>query len=102
MPRIPKPSPALRRARPGNIKIPLTIASAESLGFKDVKIVVLEGEEVKRMTMKVFVQSPLTVQVSPVLGRPGKTQVTVEVGNHSGKAIERPVAPARAGIVEGP
>jgi len=70
-----------------NIEIPLTISPAESPSFKDVKIVVFEGEEVKRMIVKVFVQSPLTVQVSPIMGRPGKTQVTVEVGNHSGKAI---------------
>jgi len=70
-----------------DVEIPFTIAFAAALGLEDVKIVVSEGQEVKRMTLKVFVRSPLTFQVSPMKGRPGKTQVTVEVGNHSGKAI---------------
>ena len=35
-------------------------------------------------------------------GRPGKTQVTVKVGNRSAKPISGMLAHARAGIVEGP
>lgn len=70
-----------------DVAIPFTIAFAETIGLKDAKIVVSEGKEFKRMALKVFVQSPLTVQVGPVKGRPGKTQVTVDVGNRSGKAL---------------
>jgi hypothetical protein len=70
-----------------NVEIPFGIAFAATPGLKDVKLVVSEGEQVKRMNLKVFVQSPLTVDVSPMQGRPGKTQVTVEVGNRSSKPL---------------
>jgi hypothetical protein len=70
-----------------NIEMPFTIPFAAELGIKELKIIVSEGEELKRIPMKVFVRSPLSVEVSPIKGRPGKTQVTVEVGNHSSKAI---------------
>ena len=57
------------------------------MGLKDVTIVVSEGKPLKRMNVKVFVQSPLTVEVSPMEGRPGQTQVTVNVGQPLGKAL---------------
>ena len=84
---IPEVAAEVAPGEAKNVEVPFTIASAAATGFKDVKLAVSEGKEVKRMTLKVFVQSPLTVQVSPMQGRPGKTQVTVEVGNRSGKAI---------------
>ena len=70
-----------------NVELPFTIAFAEPAGFKEAMIVVSEGQELKRMAVKVLVQSPLTVQVSSMVGRPGKTQVTVTVGNRSAKTI---------------
>jgi hypothetical protein len=73
-----------------DVELPFTIAFAEPVGMKDVAIVVSEGSEstrLKRMNVKVLVQSPLTVEVSPMEGRPGPTQVTVNVGNRSAKAL---------------
>jgi hypothetical protein len=52
-----------------------------------VKLTVSEGRQLKQMAVKVLVQSPLTVEVGPLQGRPGKTQVAVQVGNRSAKAI---------------
>jgi hypothetical protein len=68
-----------------NIELPYTIPPAETPGFKDLKLVVSEGKEIKRMAVKVLVQALLTVQVSPIEGRPGPTQVTVHVGNRSAR-----------------
>ena len=70
-----------------NVELPFSIALAESLGFKDVKILVSESKPIKCMPVKVYVQSPLTVDISPMAGRPGETQVTVKVGNRSAKPI---------------
>ena len=70
-----------------SVELPITIALDETIGFKEAVIVVSEGREIKRIPLKVLVQSPLTMQVSPMAGRPGKTRVTVTVGNHSAKRI---------------
>ena len=86
-PSSPKWRPASRRAKPRTWSFPSASPSPRPLGLKEVTIVVSEGEELKRMTLKVFVRSPLTVQVSSMQGRPGKTQVSVDVQNHSSKAI---------------
>jgi hypothetical protein len=65
-----------------------TVPTNALVGFKDVKFIVSEGDrQIKRIPVKVLVQSPLTVEVGPLEGRPGKTQVTVQVGNRSAKAL---------------
>lgn len=66
-----------------DLELPLSLPFSESLGYKDVQIVVQEEREIKQMGLRVFVQSPLTVQVSPMEGRPGPGQVTVTLGNRS-------------------
>ena len=70
-----------------DIELPFTLPFTEGLGFKEARLVVTEDQEIKQMTVKVLVQSPLTVQVSPMEGRPGKTQVTVTVGNRSARPL---------------
>ena len=70
-----------------SLELPVVIPFSEALGFKEVKVVVSEGQELKQMVVKVLVQSPLTVQVSPMEGRPGKTQVIVTIGNRSTKPL---------------
>ena len=67
------------------IELPFTIASAESQGLKEVILLVSEGQNLKRMPLKVLVQAPFTVEVSPIEGRPGRTQVTVKIINHSAR-----------------
>ena len=84
----PEISASVAPGKAQQIELPFTIAFAETLGFKDVKILVFEDEkQLKQMAVKVLVQSPLTVEISPMEGRPGPTQVTVHVGNRSAKAI---------------
>lgn len=78
------------RVLPGeaqDVELPFTIASAESVGLKEVAILACEDNPLKRMIVKVLVQSPLTVQVAPIAGRPGETQVTVDVGNRSARTL---------------
>ena len=78
------------RVAPGetkDVELPFTIAFAEPVGFKEATIVVSEGQPLKRIKVKVLVQSPLTVEVSPIEGRPGPTQVTVNIGNRSARPI---------------
>jgi hypothetical protein len=83
-------APAPLRVAPGETKdleLPFTVAFAEPVGFKEVAIIASEGNPLKRMNVKVLVQSPLTVEVSPIEGRPGPAQVTVNVGNRSARAL---------------
>ena len=78
------------RVPPGeaqDVELPFTIAFTETVGLKEVAIIVSEGKPLKRMNVKVLVQSPLTVQVAPIEGRPGETQVTVNVGNRSARPL---------------
>jgi hypothetical protein len=70
-----------------DIELPFSLPFTESLGFKEAHLVVTEDKQIKRMTVRVLVQSPLTVVVSPMEGRPGKTQVMVTVGNHSARPL---------------
>ncbi len=53
-----------------DVELPFTIAGAEMLGFRDVKLIATEGKQIKQMTLKVLVRSPLTVEVSPMQGPP--------------------------------
>lgn len=78
------------RVAPGetkDVELPFTIAPAEPVGFKEVAVVVSEGKPLKRMNVKVLVESPLAVEVGPIEGRPGPAQVTVKVGNRSARAV---------------
>ena len=62
---------------PGEFKdlaLPFTIDASEALGFRDVGLTVREAQEIKQLTVKVLVRSPLTFEVSPMQGPPGKTQ----------------------------
>jgi hypothetical protein len=78
------------RVAPGetkDVELPFTIAPAEPVGFKEVAVVVSEGKPLKRINVKVLVQSPLTVDFGPIEGRPGPAQVTVNVGNRSARTL---------------
>jgi lysophospholipase L1-like esterase len=70
-----------------DIDLPFSLPFTEGLGFKEARLVVTEDKQIKQMAVKVLVQSPLTVQISPMEGRPGKTQVTVTVGNRSARPL---------------
>jgi hypothetical protein len=70
-----------------DIELPFTLPFTESLGVKEARLVVTEDNVVKQMCVNVLVQSPLTVEVSPMEGRPGQTQVTVKVGNRSARPL---------------
>jgi hypothetical protein len=74
------------RVAPGvsqDFELPFSLPFTQSLGFREARLVATEETEIKQMTLKVLVQSPLTVLVGPMEGRPGQTQVTVTVGNRS-------------------
>ena len=71
-------------------KVPLsfTVARDESIGLKTVKIAVAEGAALKEMPLKVLVEPPLILQVGPMRGKPGKTEITVKVGNRTAKPLD--------------
>lgn len=70
-----------------DLELPFAIPFSETLGIKDVKLIVSEGKQLKQMPLKVLVRSPLTVDISPMVGRPGKAQMTVKVANHSARPL---------------
>ena len=70
-----------------DVELPFALPFTETLGFKEARLVVTEDQEIKQMGVRILVQSPLTVQISPMEGRPGKTQVTVTVGNRSARSL---------------
>ena len=70
-----------------DIELPFTLPFTETLGFKEARLLVTEDKEIKQIPVRVLVQSPLTVQISPMEGRPGPTQVTVTVGNRSARPL---------------
>lgn len=81
---------AIAEVQPGQqAKVPLsfTVAREESIGLKTVKIAVAEGAALKEMPLKVLVQPPLIMQVGPMRGKPGKTEITVKVGNKTAKPL---------------
>jgi hypothetical protein len=84
----PEASASLAPGKSIDVPLLLTIAPTETPGFKDAALVVSEGGPIKRMAVKVLVQSPLTLEVGPMEGPPGPTQVTVKVGNRSARPID--------------
>ena len=90
---------------PGEVKdvaLPFTIAFTESTGFQDAAIVVSEGQELKRMAVKVLVQTPLTVQVEPDPRPTGQDARDRHRGQPLGEEDQRRVAPPPARVLEGP
>ena len=65
-----------------------TVARDEPVGLKTVTIAVSEGAPLKGMPLKVLVQPPLIMQVGPMRGKPGRTEITVRVGNKTAKALD--------------
>jgi len=82
------------RAAPGekqSMPMPFTVNPQEPLGQKSVKFIITEGEQIREIPLQVFVQAPLIMQVGPLMGPPGKTVITVKVGNRSAHAVSGPL-----------
>jgi hypothetical protein len=82
---------ATAEVQPGQqarVPFSFTVAKEESIGLKTVKIAVTEGAALKEMPLKVLVQPPLIMQVGPMRGKPGKTEITVKVGNKTAKPLD--------------
>ncbi|MCY3021020.1 MAG: hypothetical protein NTW87_18550 [Planctomycetota bacterium] len=78
------------QAAPGEKKtlpMPFTVGPQETLGQKAVCFTVVEGERLKDLALQVLVQNPLIMQVGPILGTPGKAEVTVKLGNQSASPV---------------
>jgi hypothetical protein len=71
-----------------NVEMPFTVGPEETLGMKDVQLVVTEGRRLKDIPLRVVVRRPIFMQVGPIEGRPGETEVTVTVGNRSGGPLD--------------
>jgi hypothetical protein len=69
------------------VAFPFTVSPDASLGFHDARFIVSEGRQIKQMAMRVLVEPPLSVEVGPMAARPGKSQVTVRVGNRSASPL---------------
>jgi hypothetical protein len=70
------------------LPLAITVAPGEGLGTKDVRIKVSEGGPVKEMTLRVFVQPGLAMQVAPLEGKPGPVTLAVKIGNRSAKPLD--------------
>jgi hypothetical protein len=77
-------------AAPGEqqtVALPFTVPVQESLGQREVRFAIAEGGAVKEIRLQVLVRPPLIMQVGPIKGRPGQTEVAVKVGNKSAQPV---------------
>jgi hypothetical protein len=68
-----------------DVAMPFTVAPRESQGLKEAKLIVSEGRKLKEMPFRIIVQPAVTMQMGPIVGRPGPASVTVKLTNLSGR-----------------